>query len=77
MGTIKTNGHFMRVRMAQLELTQRSLAEKTGLALGTIGSVVRGEPVVFETLAKIATALECSPYDLLIVDGFAEPVELG
>lgn len=64
----------MRVRMAERQISQRELARLTGLSVGTIGAAYRGEPVVFDTLAKIATELDCNPIDLIVTEGFVAPL---
>ena len=60
----------------QRHLSQRKLAELTGLRPDTISSLERGasEGIQFATLAKLCDALQCGPGDILALDTDADPV---
>lgn len=59
-------GRKVRKRRRDLDLTQRQLAEKAGLAINYVGLIERGEKnsslTVIQALAK---ALQCEPKDLI------------
>lgn len=65
--------HFMRMRNMR---SLRNLAILAGVHYNTINNCLRdGKDNGFssDTLARLATALNCSPIDLMTCEGFAEP----
>lgn len=59
-------GRFIRVKRAELGLSQEALAERSGLHPTYIGSVERGERnIALENIIVLAKALNCSPKDLM------------
>lgn len=56
----------VRVRRALLKISQKELADKTGLNIATISFIENcTKKVRIETLTKIATAMNCSVEDLI------------
>ena len=57
----------LRVVLAQRELTQKDLAERTGIRPPTISAIARGEIKEFPigAMDKICKVLECQPADLI------------
>jgi len=51
-------GRFIYDRMIELKLSQKALAEKTGISANAIRSIQYGGRAKNETLAKLAQALE-------------------
>jgi transcriptional regulator with XRE-family HTH domain len=59
-------GRIIRVKRAELGLSQEALAERSGLHPTYIGSVERGERnIALENIIILARALSCSPKDLM------------
>lgn len=58
----------IKIYREKAKLSQQKLAEKIGVTQGTIGLYERGlrEPNI-ETIAKLATALNCKPTELFPV----------
>lgn len=62
-------GHFLKKWRKARGLTQEGLAELTGLTHGMISQLERGDiNYVQNTWEALASALECSPGELLSVD---------
>lgn len=66
---IETNTRLIRVRMAEMELTRRDLAERAGITEVTLRAIMRGEDCRLTTLASIARVLDIDASELLIVNG--------
>ncbi len=66
------NLHFnlALLRAARGKLTQREVAQATGLSQKTISALETGtsKGVEFSTIAKLCDYLECSPNDLLVLE---------
>lgn len=59
-------GKIVREKRLALGLSQEKLAEKANLHTNYVGSVERGERnIALENIYNLATALGCSPKDLL------------
>ena len=69
---LQVNTRLLRMRMAELELTRRDLAEKAGVTEVTLRAIMRGEDCRLTTLASIAGVLGIAPSELLIVNGAPE-----
>ena len=54
-------------------ISNRQLAEAIGASYNGILRIKKDESTSLNTLAKICTALQCSPNDILVMDGFPEP----
>lgn len=68
----KTLGQHIRLARAQRRWSQEALALTAGLNRSHVGAIERGEvSVEIDTLAKLATALETTPGQLL--DGHTLP----
>jgi transcriptional regulator with XRE-family HTH domain len=66
MGRPKQNRWFLREWRKHREYTQDRLAEMTDLSKPFISQLERGDrQYTQETLERLATALQCSPADLL------------
>lgn len=50
------------------------VAEKAGLGSATVYRALRGEEFNSSTLDKLATALRCTPIDLIEMSGFEDPL---
>ncbi len=72
--TVRLNTKLVRTRAAELDITMRDLATEAGLGEATMYRITNGASFNLETLGKLATALSCSPYDLLEVEGFPPPL---
>lgn len=57
----------LRVLLAERNMTQRQLAEKTGIRPPTISALCNNtlKRIPFEVIDKICSALDCEPSDLL------------
>lgn len=56
----------LRIEMAKADMSAQTLAEKSGVSYDAIGQYLRGETTpLLETTYKIATALGCTPNDLV------------
>ncbi|WP_311409266.1 helix-turn-helix domain-containing protein [Lancefieldella parvula] len=59
----------IRVNRARKRLTQKDLADRSGVAIATIGKLERGiqseEETELRTVIKLATALDISPNKLV------------
>lgn len=58
----------IKIRMAELELTQTLLAKKMGFTKANMSKYVQGQIVTFRALERMASFLKISPLDLLIDD---------
>lgn len=59
-------GKIVRQKRLLLDLSQEKLAEKADLHTNYVGSVERGERnIAIENIYALASALECSPKDLM------------
>jgi DNA-binding Xre family transcriptional regulator len=67
----KRVGHRIKIRRAELEMSQGDLASALGLSQGQVSHLEKGtRPMDLETLEAIAKALKCKPEQLL-----KEPLE--
>lgn len=75
------NLHFnlALLRAARGKLTQREVAEATGLSQKTISALETGtsKGVEFSTIAKLCDFLECSPNDLLVLEEEVEYIAVS
>lgn len=72
---VRIDKHKVKVLMALRNIdTQRELVKRSGLHESTVIKVLNGEGFKSETLERLAGALECSPMDLLRVDGYPSPL---
>lgn len=57
----------VKVMLAMRDMTQKELAEKTGIRPPTISAICTGaiKHLPIEALEKICTALDCQPGDLM------------
>ena len=57
----------IKVMLAKREMTQKDLAEKTGIRLPTISALCNGtaKHIPIDVLDKMCFALECQPSDLM------------
>ncbi len=57
----------VKVMLAMREMTQKELAEKTGIRPPTISAICLGtiKPLPVDALDKICEVLECQPADLM------------
>ena len=57
----------VKVMLAKREMTQKELAEKTGISPPTISAICTGsiKQLPIEALNKICKVLECQPVDLM------------
>lgn len=63
-------GNAVRARRKTLDLSQEALADAAGIDRSHMGKIERGERnVTFLNIVRIATAMQCSPSDLLIEAG--------
>jgi len=75
------NLHFnlALLRAARGKLTQREVAEATGLSQKTISALETGasQGVEFSTIAKLCDFLKCSPNDLLVLEEEVEYIPVS
>jgi len=71
-------GEFVRERRKRLELSQRELANRTGLSNGFISRLEDGQfkEVSQRVLRQLADTLEVDPEDLYAVSGYTTPQSL-
>lgn len=63
---IKFDERKIKMRMAFLEIdSQKELAERAGIAQGTMVRILNGGTFNSQTLQAICNALRCSPNDIL------------
>jgi DNA-binding Xre family transcriptional regulator len=56
----------IKIRMAHLEIdSQKELAERAGIAQGTLVRILNGGTFNSQTLQSLCNALHCSPNDIL------------
>lgn len=57
----------VKVMLAKREMTQKELAERTGIRPPTVSAICTGavKHLPIEALDKICTVLECQPADLM------------
>ena len=57
----------LKVELAKADMTQKALAEKTGIRPSTISDISKGtvKHLPVEALNKICAALDCQPADLM------------
>ena len=57
----------VKVKLAEKEMTQKQLAERTGIRPPTISAICLGtvKHLPVEALDKICTILECQPADIM------------
>ncbi|MCC7531055.1 MAG: helix-turn-helix transcriptional regulator [Candidatus Melainabacteria bacterium] len=67
------------LRAARGKLTQREVAEATGLSQKTISALETGasKGVEFSTIAKLCDYLKCSPNDLLVLEEEVEYIPVS
>ncbi len=67
------------IRAARGKLTQREVAEATGLTQKTISALETGtsKGVEFSTIAKLCDFLKCSPNDLLVLEDEIEDIPVS
>ena len=60
----------VKVMLAIREMTQKELAEKTGIRPPTISAICTGtvKHLPIEALNKICTVLDCQPADLMVFE---------
>ncbi|MDU9414427.1 helix-turn-helix transcriptional regulator [Pseudomonas sp. zfem005] len=69
-GSLLKLGNAVRARRKTLDLSQEALADAAGIDRSHMGKIERGERnVTFLNIVRIATAMQCSPSDLLIEAG--------
>ena len=66
----------LRIRMAEMGIRSiEELSRRSGVTRVTIYNMLSGEDYLVETLAKIAKALECNPFDILDMSEFSPHAE--
>jgi DNA-binding Xre family transcriptional regulator len=53
--------------------TQLELAQRADISEGTLVTMLKGGSFSRESLEKLARALECNPFDVLLTEGFPAP----
>ena len=58
----------VKVRLAEKEMTQKDLAEKTGIRPPTVSAICTGsvKHLPIEALNKICEVLDCQPADIMV-----------
>jgi len=66
--TVRVNLAYLRLMRGKL--SQRAIAEATGIGQKTLSALETGasKGIEFATLAKLCTFLNCSPSDLLLIE---------
>lgn len=73
--SVKINHRFVKMLLVRRNMTLLDLARESAIGQATLYRIVNdGAAFRSETLGKLATALECSPVDLIEVDGYAPPL---
>lgn len=72
----RVDERLIRIRSAELNLNRGQLAAAAGITEMTLRNIINGGDCKLTTLASIASALQLTPSDLLVVNGAAsrEPV---
>lgn len=61
---------WLRAQMKERSLNQTALSKRAGVAAGTLNDILRkGHIPKVETLTRLATALDASPVEALLVSG--------
>lgn len=71
---VKINKRFVKHMLAEKDMSLRDLSQACGIGEATIYRVVNGGTFQSVTLGRLAEALQCSPVDLIDVEGFANPL---
>lgn len=73
---VRLNRKFIRMRLAELGENASSIAERSTLGVATWNRVLSQSDWNFtsETLAALASDLQCSPADLLDTEGHTSPL---
>ncbi len=66
MPKISLDKRRVRHIMLDLEVTQKQLADRSGLSEGTIANLLNGKGLRLDTLGRLAAALGVEPGELLI-----------
>lgn len=72
--TVKINEKFVKMILIQRNEDIRQVAERSGIGEATLYRIIRGAGFTSHTLGKLAAALECSPNDLIVSEGFPSPL---
>lgn len=73
--SVKINKVMVDMLLAKKQMKLRDLAKTSNIGEATLYRVVNaGAPFTSDTLAKLASALECNPIDLIDPEGFASPL---
>lgn len=70
---VKINRKVVERLMFDKRMKQVELIKKSGISKPTIIRMLNGAPFDSETLGKLASALECSPVDLIDPEGYPSP----
>ena len=63
---MKINTSAIEIGLVKNKMDMRDLAEKIGMATGTISTLMKGGNTSYATAGKIAEALDINPEDLII-----------
>lgn len=71
---VKINKRFVKHMLAEKDMSLRDLSQACDIGEATIYRVVNGGPFQSVTLGKLAEALQCSPVDLIDIEGYTIPL---
>ena len=71
--SFKVDAKALRVRMAELNLTVREVAEAAGVAPMTVRRMLSELPCEIGSVGRVSAAIQLHPYDLLRAEGFPFP----
>lgn len=71
---VRINKKFVKHMLAERDMSLRDLSQACGIGQATIYRVVNGGKFQSVTLGRLAEALQCSPVDLIDVEGYTAPL---
>ena len=72
--SVRINRSVLKAMLGAKDKSLRDLAKESGIGEATIYRIANGSGFTSETLGALATALGCSPVDLIDPEGFVSPL---
>lgn len=70
---VRIDRERLEVMMRLRKMTNKELAEKSGLSYNAILRIKREQSTSLEGLQRTCDALDCHPFDLIVAEGYPEP----
>jgi len=72
--TLRVNPKKVKILAALRGIyTNEELAHRAGITQRTLSNIMSGKGARLDTVASLAGALSCHPFDILMADGFPSP----